>query len=132
MNEQEEARLARIEREHSSLLLAFEALTAAREKQRSEADESMKLFKDYWDERIVGWTQRLATTDGSGDSMAALLPLLARDLVEFVNTALDKQQSHVERWVVDLFEKLLTNQSHVADKMLELHGATLVLIKAQQ
>jgi hypothetical protein len=124
------ARDARRESEHVSLLASYSALATSREALRREADETMRLFSAYWDERISGWQQRLAMGGGDSEAMAALLPMLAKDMMEYVNRAIDHGLANLEVRIMERIATHLDRMHDVHKKLLDLHSAALDRIEA--
>ncbi len=116
----------RREAEHRNLLKTYEEMIAGREAMRRETDETMKLFKDYWDERIAGWQKRLAAGGGDDGEIAAMLREFAKDAGALVAEALAAQEARIMARVSSQFEKMATAQGNIGDaieRLLDAHAA---------
>jgi hypothetical protein len=112
-----QARLQRVEREHGSLLNSYAKLAASREQLRSETDESMRLFSQYWDDRLGSVAMRCATDGGSDQPLAEAIGEFARDLSGIIRHALDEQEVRIMDRVAHLFEVTSTNHGRVIDAL---------------
>jgi hypothetical protein len=113
-----ELRDIRRESEHRSLLKTYDGLIADREKMRRDLEEDFTFLGKAFDDRMKELTARIASHGGGEGDPEGLYPVLSEFLKiiqEGMNLALDHERKLMQRWVLDLIEKVLQNQDRLAD-----------------
>ncbi len=120
-----EARDARREAEHVSLLKTYEETTASRETLRLELETDYELLGKAIDSRIDGIVKCISRGGVDNETLAAVLREIAKETGAVMGEALAIQETRIMQRVSALFAKMATAEGNIratVDRLLNAHG----------